>query len=64
MNENGGTRGIRRGDAKRGSMRSMTCYLETQKARDRGEAGDIKNGCLFIHNFLFIQITSQPSARP
>lgn len=24
----------------------------------------IKNGCLFIHNFLFIQITSQPSGQP
>lgn len=46
---------------------------EPQKARERDEErmprqqreGDkIKNGCLFIHNFLFIQIAQQPSGQP
>lgn len=68
MNESGGARGMRKGDAKRGSARCITYYRETSKAREeprqRGEAGEIKNGRLFIHNFLFIQITSQPSGRP
>lgn len=40
MNENGGTRGIRRGDAKRGSMSSITCYMETQKDREKPRDGD------------------------
>lgn len=66
MNENGGTRGQKEG---RWQERQHEIYnvlhgdSEREKPRDR-EAGEIKNGCLFIHNFLFIQITSQPSGRP
>lgn len=56
MNENGGTRGIRRGDAKRGSMRSMTCYLETQKARekprDRGNAARQARLRMVVYSFI------------
>lgn len=41
MNENGGTKGMRRRDAERGSRRSITSYMETQKApeklRDKAE---------------------------
>lgn len=35
MNENGGAKGARRGDAERGSMRSITSHVETQKTREK-----------------------------
>ena len=40
-----------------------------RETRDRGCEGSggrdkIKNGCLFIHNFLFIQIVRGPSGQP